>query len=218
MRTAAFGVLAGALTLGAAGAARAQNLVPDPAFTHGVGAWSPTGITGNFTMTFVPDFSHRPGSGSALLSYTSPEAGGFTVCVPVVGGRPYDFGYSIYFPDANRVAGLNEGWAAFDTPDCSGTSAYGFLLPIFPQPGEWFSPESSWLMPATSRSVLLRFGALGVGGAQPIAYLDDVFFAPAGTVPPIDPPPDIPTLSVAGLLACAAGLAFAAFCALRREA
>ncbi len=211
MRSAAVAVLAGALALGAAGAARAQNMIPDPAFTRGVGAWTPMAITGNFSMTFVPGFSQRPGSGSGFLSFTGAASGAFTVCLPVAGGRSYDWGYSVYFPDPARIPGLNEWYSAYDGPGCTGPlSGFGGVLPIFPtQAAAWFSPKTTLRMPATSQSFLAGFTALGVGGAQPLAYVDDVFFAPAGTVPPIDPPADIPSLSGPGLLACAAALALA---------
>ena len=102
---------AAGIAFGLATAAHAQNLVPDPAFRFGTGAWTGSSLSGNFTMTFVPGVSARPGSGSALLNVDGPASGTFFVCVAVTGGRTYEWGRPLFFPDASRTIGLDEGWS-----------------------------------------------------------------------------------------------------------
>jgi hypothetical protein len=205
-----------ALALGFTNWVHAQNLVPDPSFAHGVDAWTPLSVTGNFTMTFAPDVSKRPGSGSALLSFTGPASGQFAVCLSVSEGLSYDRGYSILFPDASRIAGLNEFFDIHAGPGCSGAVLGGTALVIVPgQLNAWLSPTSRLVMPPGATSIRLGFGALGVGDAQPLAYLDDVFFGITGTVPPIDPPTAVPLLSRASAAALGLGLAAAALRSLK---
>lgn len=212
VRIAVPGLLLLALASAPAGA---QNLVPDPAFAAGVGAWTPSGVSGNYAMTFVPGFSKRPGSGSALLSSDGPAGGTFTVCLAVAPGA-YDWGYSVFFPDAARVTGLNESATFFGGPGCTGASTGGWFIPIVAtQTNAWIGPTARVTIPSATRSVLLGFADLGVGGARPLANLDDVFFAPAGTVPPIEPVPAVPAASGPVLLALASALALAALRVLR---
>ena len=53
----------------------------------------------------------------------------------------------------------------------------------------------------------MSFVALGVPGAKATAYVDDIYLAQSGTVPPIDPPAAVPSLSTLGVLALGAALA-----------
>jgi hypothetical protein len=163
-------------------------------------------------MTFAPATSARAGSGSALFDLQAPATGNYTVCVPVVAGRPYVWGFSMYFPDPNRVTGLSEYIAIFDGPGCTGANIGGYALPIIGVPGVWFGGTfGSFPAPAGARSLRAGFGGLGGGANQATAYVDDVFLAPAGTVPPIEPvPQDVPFLSTPGLLALVAALSLAA--------
>ena len=208
--------LAAALTLGLATTASAQNLIPDPAFAAGVSSWQPAAISGNYSMTFTPGFSKRPGSGSALLSSDGAAGGAFTVCVRVVAGGLYDWGYSVFCPDAARVTGMNESLTFYAGPGCTGATTGGSFIPIVAtQTNAWIGPVSRVPIPAGTQTVLVGFADLGAGGARPFMYLDDVFFAAAGTVPPIDPIPGVAALSEAGLLALACALALAALGSLR---
>lgn len=204
--------LAAVSVLWFAAAAAAQNVVPDPAFRFGVAPWSPAGVAGTFTLTFAPATSVRPGSGSARLDLQSPATGTYTVCVPVAAGRPYVWGFSMYFPDPNRVTGLSEYIAIYDGPGCTGANIGGYSLPIIGVPGVWFGGTFGLFpTPPGARSLRAGFGGFGAPGNQATAYVDDVFVAPAGTVPPIEPvPADVPSLSTPGLLALGAALALAA--------
>lgn len=197
----------------------AQNLVSDPAFTQGVGAWSSLGVTGNYSITFNAGVSRRPGSGSALLSFDSPAFGSYVTCVDVVPGQQYDWGYSIRYPDAARLVGLNELFDRFTGPGCTGSSLGGYFLPLSPGVANvniWMDTFAArFVAPATCQSVRIGFGAVGLGGAKITAQLDDVFVGATGTVPPIDPLPAIPSLSTLGLLALGAALALAALRILR---
>lgn len=134
-------------------------------------------------------------------------------------GGSYDWGYSAFFPDPARVIGLNELVEPYAGPGCSGAPIGGYFLPIFPgMLNTWVGPTSTLVMPPGATSIRLGFGALGVGGAQPFAYFDDVFFGVTGTVPPIDPPPpppSVPSLSRAGAAALGFLLAAAALRSLR---
>lgn len=192
---------------------RAQNLVSDPAFTQGVGAWSSLGVTGSFTMTFNAGVSRRPGSGSALLSFDSPAFGSYVTCVNVVPGQQYDWGYSIRYPDAARLIGLNELFDRFTGPGCTGTSLGGYFLPLSPGAANvnvWLDTFAArFVAPATCQSVRIGFGAVGLGGAKITAQLDDVYVGATGTVPPIDPPAPAPALSTLSLLVLAGALALA---------
>ena len=134
------------------------------------------------------------------------------MCVPVAAGRPYVWGFSRYFPDPNRVAGLSEYIAIYDGPGCTGANIGGYSLPIIGVPGIWFGGTFGLFpTPAGARSLRAGFGGLGGAINQATAYVDDVFVAPAGTVPPIEPvPEDVPFLSTPGLLALGAALALAA--------
>ena len=213
MRVCLLAAIAAAVALASAGAARAQNMIPDPSFKEGVSAWTPVSIVGDYSMTFVPGFSKRPGSGSAQLSYDAPAGGRFSICVNVVGGRTYDWGFSIYFPDATRTIGLNDFAALYSGPACSGSNIGGRVLPIVPAPGTtgvWLGGPSPLPLPANCQSVEVGIAAVGVVPTRPLAYFDDAFFAPAGTVPLIDSPESAPTLSTLGLLVLAGSLALAA--------
>jgi hypothetical protein len=215
MRSRFIAPLMATVAFGLVGTARAQNVIPDPAFKAGVAAWTPR-FAGDATFSFVSDFSKRPGSGSALLAGGGKAGGGFAVCLPVLEARPYDWGYSCLFPDAARSTGVSELVQFHAGPGCSGAIVGGRALLIYPGVTNlWFDmPPARFTMPQGSSSVLLGFDV--VGGAQALAYLDDVFFAPAGTVPPIEPAPqNVPALSAPGLLALAGALALAAVHALR---
>ena len=204
---------AAGIAFGLATAAHAQNLVPDPAFRFGTGAWTGSSLSGNFTMTFVPGVSARPGSGSALLNVDSPAAGTYSVCIGVAGGRTYEWGYSIFFPDASRTTGLVELLAGYDGPSCTGSIVGGYILQIVPgSVGSWHGGTAfSFPAPASCRSILAGFATPGIGapGLAGTAYVDDVFLAQAGTVPPIEPPDPIPSLSTLGVVALGAALALA---------
>jgi hypothetical protein len=195
-----------------AAAADAQNLVPDPAFRYGVTSWSAAGVAGTFTLTFAPGTSVRLGSGSARLDLQAPATGTYGVCVPVAAGRLYVWGFSMYFPDPSRMSGLTENVEIFDGPGCTGAVIGGRALLIIGVPGIWLSGTYGTLpMPAGAQSVRAGFGGFGTGTNQATAYVDDVFVAPAGTVPPIEPvPEDVRFLSTPGLLALGAALALAA--------
>lgn len=204
------------LALAVATGARAQNLIPDPAFTLGVSAWMPNAVIGDFTMSFAPNFSKRPGSGSALLSATGSTSGSFAVCLPVSEGASYDWGYSIFFPDAARVPGFFDFVQIYAGPGCSGANLGGRTLTILPgSVNTWVGQTNRLVMPPGSNSISLGFGALGVGRAEPLAYLDDVFFGLAGTVPPIDVPVAVPSLSRSSAAALGLILAVAALRSLR---
>ncbi|HQQ76144.1 MAG TPA: hypothetical protein PLB01_02225 [Thermoanaerobaculia bacterium] len=192
--------------------ARSQNLVADPSFRQGLGAWSDVYVIGAYTMTWVPSPSVRPGSGSALLSFDAPARGAWSVCVPVQGGLQYDYGFSIYYPDAARTIGLNEAYGVYSGPGCTGTDLGGYVLPIVPaQLNTWITRAPyRFTTPPAAQSVIITFMALGVGGAKATAYVDDIYLGQAGTIPPIDPPPAIPSLATPGLLALGAALALAA--------
>jgi hypothetical protein len=202
---------AAAFFLGLAAPAGAQNLVADPSFRLGLGAWSNAYVVGAYTMTWVPSPSVRPGSGSALLSFDAPAGGAWSVCVPVQGGLQYDYGFSIYYPDAARTVGLNEAFTIYSGPGCTGTDLGGYVLPINAgQLNTWITRAPlRFTTPPAAQSVFISFMALGVGGAKATAYVDDVYLGQAGTIPPIDPPPAIPSLSTPGLLALGAALALA---------
>jgi hypothetical protein len=211
----AIAALSLALLLRAAGG-EAQNMVPDPAFVAGVSAWTPEAVGGNLSMVFAPNVSKRPGSGSALLSFTGQVFGGYSICLPVSPTNAYVYGYSYYFPDASRVAGFNETFTRFSGPGCTGTNLGGLVLPIYPlQIGSWLSLGTQVSFPPECRSVKIGFATLSAPGTQPLMYLDDVYFGLEGTIPPIDPPPDIPMLSVFGAAALAVALAFTGLRALR---
>jgi hypothetical protein len=210
--------LAAALALGLATSARAQNLVTDPSFTRGLGAWSNAYVTGAYTMTWALSPSVRPGSGSALLSFDSPAGGAWSLCLPIAAGVQYDYGFSILYPDGTRTIGLNEAYSVYSGPGCTGTDLGGYVLPIFPmQLNTWITRAPyRFLAPPGSQSVFISFMALGVGGAKATAYVDDVYVAPAGTVPPIDPPAPAPSLSSLSLIALAAALGLAGLMRLHR--
>ncbi len=211
MRLAPFGL---ALLL-LAPSARAQNLVPDPAFTAGVGAWQPAGIAGTFTMAFAHAVTVRPGSGSALFTVGSPAGGAFTVCVAVQPNRPYEWGHWTHFPDAAKTAGLGEVLDIRDGPACTGSSIGGVAQPIVAGPiGSWSGGlRHSFTTPAAARSIRAGFSASGAGGSQALVYVDDVYLAIAGTVPPVDPPlsaaANVPALAPLAAAALAAALAWA---------
>jgi hypothetical protein len=211
--------LAAASVLWFAAAARAQNLVPDPAFRNGLGAWSPSAISGNYTMSFAPGVSVRPGSGSALLNVDGPAGGTYFVCVAVAGGRTYEWGHSMFFPDASRTVGLVERLDAYDGPACTGSLVGGNALQIVPGSiGGWFGGTALvFPAPASCRSILVGFAAVAPPGTKATAYVDDVYLAEAGTVPPIEPAPaaDVPALSPAVLCALAGALLLAGTRALR---
>lgn len=189
--------------------------MPDPAFAGGVGAWQPAGIAGTFTMAFASGATVRPGSGSALFNVGSPAGGSFTVCVAVQPNRPYEWGFWSNFPDATQTVGLGELVDVRDGPGCTGSSIAGVSLPIVPgTTGAWQGGlRYSFTTPAAARSVRVGFVALGAGGSQAVAYVDDVYLALAGTVPPIDPPApvaaNVPALSPLAAAALAAALALA---------
>ena len=202
--------LAAGFVLGLAAPAVAQNLVPDPAFTQGLGIWSNIYVLGTYTMTWVPSPSVRPGSGSARLNFDGPAGNGaWSLCIPVSAGRSYDWGFSILYPDATRTIGLNEAYSVFDGPGCTGNSLQGFVLPISPmQLNAWITrAPSTFTAPPGSQSFFMSFVALGVPGAKATAYVDDIYLAQSGTVPPIDPPAPAPSLSTLGVLALGAALA-----------
>jgi hypothetical protein len=213
-RGAASAILFSAALVLASPRAHAQNLVPDPTFAHGIGAWAPHSVVGDYSMTFVPGFSKTPGSGSALLSSTQ-GGGKYTVCVEVTGGAAYEWGFSMLFPDGNRLFGLSEEFNQYDGPGCTGASNFGSSLTIFPQQTNvWSGPTNrSTLMPST-RSV--EYGFSAVGGVQPLAYVDDVFVARDGTVPPIDPAVPVSALGRLGTGLLAAAIALAGVRALHR--
>jgi hypothetical protein len=124
----------------------------------------------------------------------------------------YVWGFSMYFPDPNRMSGLAENVEIYDGPACTGAVIGGRALLIIGVPGIWLNGSyGTFPMPAGAQSVRAGFGGFGTGTNQATAYADDVFFAPAGTVPPIEPvPEDVPSLSTPGLLALGAALALAA--------
>lgn len=206
--------LAAVSVLWFAAAAAAQNVVPDPAFKSGIGAWTGISLSGNFTMAFVPGFSVRPGSGSALLTVDGPAGGTYFVCVAVAGGKTYEWGHSMFFPDASRTVGLVERLDAYDGPACTGSLVGGYAVQIVPGSlGGWFGGTALiFPAPASCRSILVGFSAVAPAGARATAYVDDVFLAQAGTVPPIEPvlASDVPSLSLPGVLALGAALALAA--------
>ncbi len=202
--------------LGLAANLKAQNLVPDPAFVSGVSAWKyqvAPGLPTNYTMTFAPGVSRRPGSGSGLLSSVA-SPGNYSVCVNVRGGVRYATGYSLLFPDPNRLTGFSEVFTEFDGPDCTGTGSGGLVTLLLPVNvwGDFKIPRT--LLPGT-RSVQLGISALGIPGVQPLAYIDDVYIGVEGTVPPIDPPAPVPAASVPGLAALALLIAVAGLRVLR---
>ena len=207
MRSRFIAPLVATVALGFAGTARGQNLIPDPAFKVGVTAWTPR-FAGDAMFSFVPGISKRPGSGSALLEGGGKAGGGFAVCLPVLEARPYDWGYSCLFPDAARSTGISELVQIYAGPGCSGAILGGRALLIYPGGTNfWLETPARFTTPPGSTSVLLGFDV--VGNVQALAYFDDVFFAPAGTVPPIDPPSAIPALSTLSLIALAGALALA---------
>jgi hypothetical protein len=97
--------------------------------------------------------------------------------------------------------GLVDFVAMYSGPACSGANIGGRVLPILVPPGAtgvWFGGPSPLLLPANCQSVEVGIAAVGVVTTRPLAYFDDVVFAPAGTVPPIDPPESAPSLSTLG--------------------
>lgn len=162
-------------------------------------------------MTFAPGFSKRSGSGSALLAFDSPASGVYSVCVNVTGGQTYEWGYSIFFPDPARTTGLYETLSGYSGAGCTGSVVGGYALGIVPGATNVWGSVKAFLFPAPAncRSILVGFGTVGVQGLKATAYVDDVYLALAGSVPPIDPPAPAPALSTLSLIALGGALALA---------
>lgn len=212
--------LAAGLVL-AAGAARGQNLVPDPHFVSGVSAWTlrvSSGISASLVHASGPGADGT--SGFATLTGTSfnPVALFARTCIPVQPGVVYSFGGAVRF-------GSSQQSQAFFTlnfyPDAScGTT---ILSPPPPPsstavsgvtPGAWTpSRGSGATAPPGAASAALEINLAGIApNGQPAVNFDDVYAGKAGSV---EPPIPVPHLSWAGLLALGAALALGGALTLR---
>ena len=179
---------AAGFVLGLAAPAVAQNLVPDPAFTQGLGIWSNIYVLGTYTMTWVPSPSVRPGSGSARLNFDGPAGNGaWSLEHPGLGRTLVRLG--LLDPLSGRDADDRTERGLFRlrrTRNARGIRS-GIVLPISPmQVNAWITRVPlSFTAPAGSQSFFMSFVALGVPGAKATAYVDDIYLAQSGTVPPI---------------------------------
>ena len=212
-------LVAGALW--AAGAARGQNLVPDPHFASGISAWSlrlSPGITATLARDPGPGADGAPGFAALAGSSFNPVNLFARTCVPVQPGVVYSFGGAVRFRAIQQSQ-------AFFTLNFYPDAACGTAILSPPPPpssaatsgattGVWTPCAGTGAAaPAGAASAALEFTLSGVSpGGTPSADFDDVYVGRAGTV---EPPAPVPSLSRAGVLALGLALALAGALAAR---
>lgn len=205
-------VAVGFALLVAAPPAAAQNLLPDPAFTSGVGGWTAVGAS-PATIQWL-GFAGPDGSlGIARLQFSGPGSGFAHACVPVVGGRTYSWGGS-FFP---RSASAQIILDFFPNGSCLGVVVVGetFGPPAFTS-GVWqFEPGPDVTAPPSAGSVLFRITATTGASETGVIDVDNVYFGPQGTPPP--GVKDVPALSQSLVLVLSLALAIGGLLLLRPE-
>ena len=205
----------------AAGAARGQNLVPDPHFASGISAWS-LRLSGGITATLVRDSGPGADGFPGFAALAGASLGPVTLfartCVPVQPGVVYSFGGAVrfrsaqqsqasftlsFYPDASCGATILS-----PPPPTSSSPASGAT------PGAWTTCMGSGATaPAGAASAALELNLSGVSpSGSPSVDFDDVYVGRAGTV---EPPAAVPSLSRAGILALGLALALAGTLAAR---
>jgi hypothetical protein len=208
-------------SLAAAGAARGQNLVPDPHFASGISAWS-LRLSGGVSATLVrdpgPGADGAPGFAALAGSSFNPVNLFARTCVPVQPGVVYSFGGAVRFRTTQQSQAfftLNFypdaacGTAIISPPPPPSSAAASGATP-----GAWTPCAGTGATaPAGAASAALEFTLSGVSpGGTPSADFDDVYVGRAGTV---EPPAAVPSLSRAGVLALGVALALAGALAAR---
>lgn len=200
--------------------AGAQNLVPDPTFTFGASSWT---VTPPGTFQLDTSRSRHVGSGSARFSVS--ELCGDTrasICLPAMAGAAYDWGASVYFPHRPGGSGIYFFLSFYGGAGCTGPVTGGVLPPglvVYEGSQErWLDPKQSPVVapPGTSS---MRYSFIYVLCESPpvTTFVDDVFFGPAGTIPPFHDADSalVPSLSSHGLAVLALALAVAGLRAIR---
>jgi hypothetical protein len=172
----------------AAGAAHAQNLLPNAGFNTSISGWSPT--SGYLALSWSSlDAKGSSGSGSLQMTNTSPiDNNGYNYigfCVPVTAGVSYHAGGSFYFASGQaHDAGLGVGFHFYSTANCSSGdlgSTFGIVEPA--PTNVWFRTDTQpALAPGGALGALVTFDFRKVGdGGSVVASLDDAVFEASGS-------------------------------------
>src|SRR5260370_13972606 len=147
----------------------AQNLLPDPSFASGVGAWTASGAS-LATFQWV-DLTGPDGvAGFARLRVTGPGSGFASVCVPVVGGQTYSWGGSFFPESASGQVILD----FYSNGSCQGLTIVGETFgPSATTLGVWqFEPGPDVMAPASAGSVLFRLTGTTPFNGPVLVYVD----------------------------------------------
>ena len=199
MRVAAFGAVL-LLTIPPVGA---QNLLPDPSFASGVGAWTAVGAS-SASVQWI-DFPGSDGvAGFARLQGLGPGFLFAQTCVPIVGGRTYSWGATLRPGSATSGLVVLE---LYPNPSCQGFALVGQVAgPAASGTGAWqFEPAPDVIAPASAGSVMFRATLVVPGNGVGLIDFDNVYFGPQGTLPP--GVKDVPALSWPAVCVFAALLA-----------
>lgn len=159
--------------------ADAQNLVPDPQFAAGVSGWV---VTPGRLFVFDPSVSRRAGSGSGRLSLVAGDFAELSLCLPASPGTNYSWGYAVMSSQAG-VFGV-PALIFFSGPGCSGPSLGGVVEPSIGPIGGSFHGYAGPNLVAPPGTVSAHLVFYLFPGPQMSLWIDDVFFGPAGTIPP----------------------------------
>lgn len=160
--------------------ATAQNLVNNPTFDFGLTGWSYSAPNAQW---MAQDANGSPGSGSIFLTNANVGTSEVSVrqCVPIVGGRTYDFGAKTKVASEQPATGeATTRVLPYATNNCSGQYLLLKTSSEVTGGGAWSPVVGSVDVPANAQSlsilvVLLKNGTTG----QFQAYFDDVWVSPS---------------------------------------
>lgn len=164
--------------------ANGPNLLSNPTFDSGLGAWSPVwvGATPGSASWAPSDSAGSIDSGSVKLTSTSDGGYGVGQCVPVVGGTSYVWAAKAWIPVGDPAQGVPADAVVewFPTSDCSGTTSIGAYYLTFYNRGRWEDGAATMEAPPSARSALI---VLHKEFSARLVYFDNAFFG-TGTCAP----------------------------------
>lgn len=189
-----------------------QNLLPDPAFSSGVGALTPNGAIPS-TITWINLAGPDGARGFARLQFLGPGAGFAAACLPVIGGRTYSYGATFSPIGASAQIVLE----FYPNGSCQGLLLVGQTLgpPVFAGSGWQFDPGPDLTAPASAGSVQFRLGGVTGASTSVTVDIDNIYFGLQGTGPPGIQ--DVPALSGSQLLVLALALAIGGLFLIRSD-
>jgi hypothetical protein len=163
--------------------------LPNPDFNTSIAGWTANHSGGIALSWNSRDSRGSSGSGSLLITNTSPTDGfGYNVfdyCVPVVAGQKYHAGGSFYFPGGQSHAGSFAIFLEFfSSADCQTGLIGQPISPLLsPEPDTWQRLDTQpAAAPAGAVAAIISIGLRKIGdGGSIVGHVDDVVLEASGS-------------------------------------